>query len=172
MFDASPIVAHSCIVGNYFIAAPAEFLCLIIELSLAGATDSVASAREITKILATVNRTLPAPLRIAWSRVLILPAGQRIPFSRKGVILRKKLEQSFSAQISTLLGSTKFDPGPDILGSAPAIIRPALADSSWTEDTVATVLLDTLCSVLEIGKNLFEANLGSTFAEVKQSSLH
>jgi hypothetical protein len=99
------VIAHSAVVGNNFIAGAADFVCAIVELNEEGAKNVRASSAQITKTLSVINRGLAPPLRIAWSRVLVLDKGQNIPYTRKRTIFRKKLQEIFGEQLTSLLST-------------------------------------------------------------------
>lgn len=94
-------VAHCCVVGNNFIGRPSHVVCVIIQPS--SPKLSSREMAEITQTVASINRTLPPPLRISWSRVGILDDGTKIPYTRKGTIFRKKLEEYFGGFLDRLL---------------------------------------------------------------------
>lgn len=80
---------------------PSDVICIIIQpASLKLKSKELA---EITRAVASINKTLLPPLRIAWSRVGILDNGQAIPYTKKGMIFRKKLEEVFGDFLTCLL---------------------------------------------------------------------
>lgn len=86
-----PVITQSCIIGNNFLRGTAQVVCAIIEPTMTEYGRPPTS--DITRAIAAVNRTLAPLLRIAWSRVLVLASGEKIPFTKKHAIFRKKLEE-------------------------------------------------------------------------------
>lgn len=99
--NACPTVAHSCVIGNNFLGKPSDVICILIQPASPKLNSK--DLAEITRAVAAINKTLLPPLRIAWSRVGILDNGLAIPFTKKGMIFRKKLEEIFSDFLARLL---------------------------------------------------------------------
>uniref|UniRef100_A0A8H7XR57 Uncharacterized protein n=1 Tax=Psilocybe cubensis TaxID=181762 RepID=A0A8H7XR57_PSICU len=101
-------IAHCCVVGNNFLRKSSDVICLIIQPSstlvhTGKAKLSSEDLSEITRTLASINRSLLPPLRIAWSRVGILDNGVVIPYTKKGTLFRKRFQELFGEFIETLL---------------------------------------------------------------------
>src|SRR5277367_50262 len=105
--DQSPTIVRSCIVGNNFLGTSSQFICAIVELARDVTKSSTALLSEITRAIASANRTLAPPLRISWARVLALK-DQHIPITKKGAIFRKKLEV-FGDQLASLTGNSEHE---------------------------------------------------------------
>lgn len=159
--NSSAAIAQTCVVGNNFIRAPADFVCLIVEPIADAIGTSEALKKEVTRAVASVNRTLAPPLRISWRRVLILSEGQRIPFTKKGAVFRKKLESLFGVGMNSLIHGT-----PIKITDASAR-EPALNSSaSFTEAEVKSVVTDAVSEAFRYSINFSDEYAGTTFAEV------
>lgn len=101
---------------------------------------------QLVKALGTMNTSLPPNLRIPWSNVVILDNKATIPLSKKGAILRKKLEATFGTIIETL--------------PAPSIMDPHVIEGMKEK------ILSILQSVLQVPGTIFEEQPDSSFAEV------
>jgi hypothetical protein len=189
--NACSVIAHSAIVGNNFIAGAADLVCAIIELNEEGAKSVRASLSQITKTLSVINRGLAPPLRIAWSRVLVLDKGQKIPYTMKRTIFRKKLQEIFGEQLTSLL-STPFEQSASNVGkpttaelpptpvtrdpllsaavtSTSKTAAPTVSSSltpSVSEGEVRRIVFDAVCTSLGIPAHILRTNTESTFAEV------
>jgi len=95
-----PAITQSCVIGNNFLSGTAQVVCAIIEPTMT--KDEHPLTSDITRAIATVNRTLSPPLRIAWSRVLVLANRETIPITKKRTIFRKKLEEVFGERMRAL----------------------------------------------------------------------
>lgn len=166
--DQSRAVHRSCVVGDNFLRGASHVVCAILELSPDDTRGYHAALAEVTREIANVNRSLAPPLRISWSRVLILNQDQHIPITRKGAIFRKKLEEAFGDQLSALLSPADQQP----LGNSARTLQDggALANSGqFTEDSVASLLVDIVSNGLHIEKTVLQENHSATFAEVRSS---
>ena len=83
--DQCPAIARSCVVGNNFLRTSSQVICAIVEPARDPVKSSKALLSEITRAIASANRSLAPPLRISWSRVLVLK-DQHIPITKKGAI--------------------------------------------------------------------------------------
>lgn len=160
--NQSPAIAQCCVVGNNFLRASAQLICAIVELTSDGAKNRDSAITSITSALAAVNRTLAPPLRIAWSRVLILDDGQIIPLTKKRAIFRKKLESLFGEQLSKILE------GPSSKPAAGATIRaPPVSSLQFNRDEVASIVAETVSGALGLNGEVLEMNSHSLFSEVR-----
>lgn len=162
-------IARSCVIGNNFLKASSQVVCAIIEPVRDGpGSSAVLEVRlhDITRAIAAANRMLAPPLRIPWSRVLVLNESQQIPLTKKGTIFRKKLEDMFGEQMGMLLsrsGKTLF---------AQAEIEPAVNGGTFekaqtkTKDQISTIITDVVVEALQISPETLEDNPTATFAEV------
>lgn len=152
-------------VGNNFLLAAAQFVCVIIELPPEVSRHALSVNTEITKVVAAVNRTLAPPLRIAWSRILILNEDQHIPYTRKRTIFRKKLQTLFGDQLSIILTpraqTGKSTVTPSVQASTPAVSSPSLS-----KDAVENIVFDAVSAALGLSPKVLAENSQSTFAEV------
>ncbi|KAF8962890.1 hypothetical protein BDZ97DRAFT_1920218 [Flammula alnicola] len=197
VLNSCPSIAHSCIVGNNFMRKPSEFICAIIQpaaMSSSGPTSvsapgvdliSPKQVAEITKAIAAVNRTLLPPLRIAWSRVLILDKEKEIPYTRKGTIFRKKLEDVFGEFLATHLskkdgedanGTNHGSKSDGAVVSIPEkqasedIEAPDNLDKKWKRVDVEKLVTDTVAAILGIPVDVLNAHSDSSFAEFGMDS--
>ena len=159
ILNTSSAILQSCVIGNRFLGKAAEFICILIKPSTSNSKAMITS--QITKAVASINRTLPPPLRIAWSRVLILDEGQEIPYTRKRTIFRKKLEGIFGGQVARLLGNEDINQeqpakAPDRQESRPR----------WSKVDVMDKVLKTVADALQISITLLKIHPESSFAEV------
>ena len=167
-----PAIARSCIIGNNFLKVSSQVVCAIIE----PARDSPDSSavledrlRDITRAIAAANRSLAPPLRISWSRVLVLNESQQIPLTKKGTIFRKKLEDLFGEQLGMLLSRS----GKTLLAQAetePAVkggtIEVSQRAQTKTKDQISSIITDVVVEALQISSETLENNPSATFAEV------
>lgn len=164
--DRSTAIHRSCIVGDNFLRGASRVVCAILELSTGDSRGYRAALSEVTQEIAAINRTLAPPLRISWSRVLILNQDQHIPVTRKGAVFRKKLEEEFGDQLEAQLSLTlKRSPA-----SSPASLCKADSnngsETSHTDETVAISLLEIVSEGLQIEQRVLKENSSCTFAEV------
>ncbi|TFK38562.1 hypothetical protein BDQ12DRAFT_683838 [Crucibulum laeve] len=164
ILNQNPAIAHCCIVGNNFLKGPSQVVCAIIEPS-AQSPDSLLA--DITRAIASVNRTLAPPLRIAWSRVLILSEGQHVPYTRKGAIFRKKLEDLFGSHLSALLSSSESAEGDTATKRA---YLPPRIPSQLTEEEVGDAVIRIIAEAIGIPFDVIEMKSQSTFAELGMDS--
>ena len=165
-------IADCCVVGNNFLKGPSEFICAIIlpaypQLSspssaVKRAPISAKQMADITRAVASVNRTLPPPLRITWSRVLFLDEEKRIPRTKKGAVFRKKLEDEFGALLAShLTRKTEGEHGVSI--SPREDKRPS--SGMWTKDTAENLVTSSVAGILGISANALVTNADLSFAE-------
>lgn len=163
--NACPAIVHSAVVGNNFLRGPAQFVCIIIELAPGAQSERRSAHSEVTRAIASVNRTLAPPLRTPWSRVLILNEDQSIPYTKKGLIFRKKLESVYGEQLGQLL-ATGSRPGT---GRNPPVTKINGIAASFSKEVVAEIVRDAVSRALHLSENVLEENSTSTFAEVRVS---
>ncbi|KAF8529293.1 polyketide synthetase [Hysterangium stoloniferum] len=156
-------VAHCCVVGNTFSSSAADFVCAIIEITPDGAANIDSSMADISKALAAINRNLPPPLRIAWSRVLILDEDQHIPYTRKRIIFRKKLQALFGDRLLAFLNKSASvgKPQPHLQ---------SVATTGFDRNGIVNIVLDIVSDVLHIPPSILQASSDSTFAELGMDS--
>ncbi|KAJ3510158.1 hypothetical protein NMY22_g16056 [Coprinellus aureogranulatus] len=166
--DQSRAVHRSCVVGDNFLRGASHVVCAILELSPDDTRGYHAALAEVTREIANVNRSLAPPLRISWSRVLILNHDHHIPVTRKGAIFRKKLEEVFGDQLRALLSQADERP----LDHLPRSLQDGAVATSgrFTEDSVASLLTDIVSNGLHIDKTVLKENHGATFAELGMNS--
>ncbi|KAF9012744.1 hypothetical protein BDQ17DRAFT_1344564 [Cyathus striatus] len=151
-------IAHSCVVGNTFLSGPADFTCAILQLTGEALRNHRSAKLQISKVLASINGSLPPPLRISWSRILLLPSGQAIPYTKKGVVFRKKIQSLFGEQLEKqLLGYIDME-------------EPKATRITRTQNFVSDVILDAVSGILGIELNDLRDNLESSFAELGMDS--
>jgi len=157
--DACPAIARSCVVGNNFMRKASDSIFAIIQPALSNgeALPSSSDKVKITRAVATINKTLPPPLRISWSRVIILDRELQIPRTRKGAIFRKKLEQVFGKFLER--GLEVEHGGPDL----------AKLKSRLEKDQIVEETANVISEVLQITPNFLKENATCTFAEVIRS---
>ncbi|KAK0184742.1 polyketide synthetase [Armillaria mellea] len=158
MFDDNPVIARSCIVGNNFLRGASQFVCLIVELIAETTLTREEAYKEVTKTAATVNRSLPPPLRILWSRIIMLGAGSSIPLNRKHLIWRKKLESLFGVLVKGL-------PSPP----SPAATSSPLS-GSWTADAAKDIVIHSVSIALGLSEDFLLAHADAGFAELGMDS--
>ena len=181
-------IAHSAIVGNNFLSKASEYICAIIQPvpieTTSGPNHEAAlslQVSEITRKIAAVNRTLLPPVRISWSRVLILDPGVEIPYTKKGMVFRKKLEGLFSGALGGLVNKDAekakvgaltngangarsiFQPKVEVLREAEVL---KATSKKWNKDEVGRLVVEALASGLEIDLDVLRVNTEATFAEV------
>lgn len=143
-------------------------MCALIQLTPTGRLNLQQSEAQVSKVLASVNRTLVPPLRIAWSRVLFLDADQQIPFTRKRVIFRKKLEELFGGPLLARLSNSNSHP------KAPAtksnVSHKQGGTSAVSKDRVQRILVSVISRAVGVTEDLLRDNPESTFAEVSDDS--
>jgi len=171
ILNQCPSVARSCVVGNNFLRTSSQVVCAIID-PVRDENSSFSDSRlaEIIRTIAVANRGLAPPLRISWSRVLILNVGQQIPLTRKGAVFRKKLEEIFGEQLSNLLNRSD-DPRVSVktttLAPGPASTVGKYA-SGLNKDQIASIIVNIVVDALGITAETLENNPDATFAEVCQ----
>ena len=169
ILNQCPSIVRSCVVGNNFLRTSSQVICAIIE-PVRDESSSFSESRlaEITRTIAAANRGLAPPLRISWSRVLILNAGQHIPLTRKGAVFRKKLEELFEDQLGKLLNRSD-DPHvsakrmTSVPGPASTVGK---RTSGQTKDKIASIVVNIVVDALGITTETLENNPDATFAEV------
>jgi len=167
ILNQCPSITRSCVVGNNFLRTSSQVVCAIVELSNDG-SSAEAKIPAVIRAVATANRSLAPPLRISWSRVLVLPVGQQIPVTKKGAIFRKKLEDQFGAQLNELMTHGQ---GPaSTTGPTPNGNTTPIADSKpttvKTKDQIASIVSDIVVDALKVSAETLESNPEATFAEV------
>jgi hypothetical protein len=157
--DACPAIVRSCLVGNNFMRKASDSIFAIIQPALSNgeAVPSSSDKVKITRAVAAVNKTLPPPLRISWSRVIILDGELQIPRTRKGTIFRKKLEQLFGKFLES--GLEVEHGGADVVK-----VKSHLGKDQIIEETA-----NVISEVLQIKADFFKENATCTFAEVIRS---
>lgn len=147
--DASPFVSRSCLVGVGEGGA-AKCVCVIVEPNFSDG-DGV-GMKAVRKAVAVMNRDLAPPLRIAWSRILILGEGERLPLTRKRTIFRKKLGELFGERLARLINdrSRRAEMGREV-------------SRARVEETVLGVVEGCLGMEREMTEGVREC----TFAEVR-----
>jgi hypothetical protein len=154
----SSAISRSCIVGNNFLNTSSQVVCAIIQ-----PTDAEPRLSEITRAISVANRGLAPPLRISWSRVLVLKPGQEIPLTKKGAIFRKKLQELFGEQLSALLSHS--DEGiarQTEMKASPSLQRVQGRTRTQISNIVSNIVLQTL----RISEETMDDNAQATFAEV------
>ncbi|KAJ7666829.1 hypothetical protein DFH06DRAFT_1040341 [Mycena polygramma] len=159
ILDACPSIARSCVIGNNFLTGPSQFLCALIELP---PDVHLSVDLDISRAVRSVNRELAPPLRISWSRVLILDEGEQIPMTRKGLIWRKKLEALYGSRLAALLSPSN--------SAAPDSAPPLLSQTLPSQDFIRDVVLAIVANVLRISSEDLQLNADSTFAELGMDS--
>ncbi|KAF8207894.1 hypothetical protein K438DRAFT_1713428 [Mycena galopus ATCC 62051] len=158
--DASPSIARSCIIGNNFLRGSSLFLCALIELRADVDRNHPSTELEISRTLRTINRELVPPLRINWTRVIILEEGEKIPINKKRQIWRKTLEALFGVLVAALsVPSTHAS-----AGDTP--VRKTIPPQSVLKD----VVLATVAHALNLPAEILKVNAELTFAELGMDS--
>ncbi|KAJ7440338.1 polyketide synthetase [Mycena galericulata] len=161
--DACPSISRSCVIGNNFLRGSAQFICALVELRPGARPGAQPTNMDISRAVRGINRELAPPLRINWSRVIILEEGQLIPINRKGQIWRKKLETLFGHRVpSASDGITQ----PRTVAASPPEPRPSLTSERATRDVVLEIVAKGLC----LSSEILELNAQSTFAELGMDS--
>ena len=151
-------------IGNRFLGKAAEFICVLIKPATSNSNAIITS--QITRAVASINRTLPPPLRIAWSRVLILDDSQEVPYTRKRTIFRKKLEGMFGGQVARLLGNE--DNQQEQLAKAPDLQEHQPDESlRWSKVDVMDKVQKTVADALQISITVLKIHPESSFADVR-----
>lgn len=167
-----PAIARSCIFGNNFLKAPSQVVCAIIEPVRDNPETSAlpeARLREITRAIASANRGLAPPLRISWSRVLVLNGNQQIPLTKKGTIFRKKLEELFGEQMGSMLLNCS-EKVPLVQAEMEPIANGGSKDvQTKTRDQISNIITEVVVEALHISFETLENNPSATFAEVCES---
>ena len=171
ILNQCPSISRSCVVGNNFLRTSSQVVCAIVELSTddTGGSSAEAKIPAVIRAVATANRGLAPPLRISWSRVLVLPVGQQIPVTKKGAVFRKKLEDQFGAQLNELMthaqgpasttGPTPNGNTTPITNSKPTTVK--------TKDQIASIVSTIVVDALKVSAETLENNPEATFAEVR-----
>ena len=167
VLDQSPSIFRSCVVGNNFLRTSSQLVCAIIEPAKNSPLSREARLADITRAISSANRSLAPPLRISWSRVLILDDGHAIPITKKGAIFRKKLEELFGQQISALLYRSQEETAPQTEIEPAASLNRA---NGRTKDQIGRIVADIVFQTLRISAETLENNTDATFAEVSVSS--
>ncbi|KAF9557920.1 ketoacyl-synt-domain-containing protein [Agrocybe pediades] len=172
--NACPSIHRCAIAGNNFLRKPSDFVCAFIEPVL-GEQSKVSGKQvnEITKAVAAVNRTLPPQLRIAWSRVFILEKSSTIPYTRKGAIFRKKLEDHFGGLLTRPpIPPAEVERGIENTREAkPSVISNIeTSRKRWKPVEVREVVVATLARVLGMDIAMMRANSDSSFADFGMDS--
>lgn len=162
ILDQCPVIARSCIVGNNFLKTSSQVVCAIVEPVSGGSSSPESPLPKITRAIAAANRSLAPPLRISWARVLVLKEGQEIPMTKKGAIFRKKLEQLFGEQLSSLLSHS--DEG--IAPQTETKVATANRAHGKTNDEIAGIVSSIVIETLRISADTLDNNAEATFAEV------
>lgn len=169
ILDASEHIEKSAVVGDNFLNGSSQAVCAIVQPVVSQAMR----AEEIIKAVAQANRVLPPPLRISWSRVLILDDGDVVPITRKGGIWRKKLEDLFGSRIRKLVHEGLE--GSALKKVAPALFeeesltkpKPKDTQNSRSRDKVIAMVESIVLEALRVTSDILDANEGATFAEVR-----
>ncbi|KAJ6610193.1 hypothetical protein B0H10DRAFT_1883603 [Mycena sp. CBHHK59/15] len=170
ILNRCPVIAHSCVVGNNFLSGAAQFVCIIVELTPEAIKHPLSANSDITKVVAAVNRTLAPPLRIAWSRVLVLDEGVHIPYTRKRTIFRKKLQSLFGEQLSRLISSSASTRKPMLEHTSPDVSNTVADSSSWTKESAENIIFNAISDALGLSPDVLNDNSHSTFAELGMDS--
>ncbi|KAF8217001.1 hypothetical protein K438DRAFT_2007702 [Mycena galopus ATCC 62051] len=158
--DASPAIARSCIIGNNFLRGSSLFLCALIELRADVDRNHSWTKSEILQAIRTINRELVPPLRINWTRVIILEEGEQIPINKKRQIWRKTLETLFGPRVAALsIPSTNAS-------AEDAPLRRTVPSQSVLKD----VVLATVAHALNLPAETLKLNADLTFAELGMDS--
>ncbi|KAF9530718.1 hypothetical protein CPB83DRAFT_905059 [Crepidotus variabilis] len=165
ILDGSAYINKSAVVGNNFLRGSAHIICAIIE----PASTSSAHLEEIVKAIAQANRMLAPPLRISWSRVLVLDEGEVVPMTKKGLVWRKKLEDVFGARVEGLVSGSLKGISTGRNGSA-GTKKENANEVSKTRDEILAIVDGIVVDTLRISKDILEANEGVTFAELGMDS--
>ena len=173
ILDRCPVILRSCVVGNNFLKTSSQVVCAIIEPARHSHASQESILAEITRAIAAANRGLAPPLRISWSRVLILKDEQEIPITKKGAIFRKKLEALFGEQLAQLLSHSAEGLTP--LVHAAEAEKPRQSHSAnaevttpngKTKDEVKAIVSRIVLETLKISETAMENHDEATFAEV------
>ncbi|KAG7441749.1 ketoacyl-synt-domain-containing protein [Guyanagaster necrorhizus] len=156
-FDDNPVIARSCIIGNNFLRGASQFLCLIVELMPEATLTRKEAYEQVTKTVGTVNISLPPPLRILWSRILILGPDSSIPLNRKHLVWRKKLESLFWDLVKGL-------PAP-----SPAATS-SQRSGSWTTEAAKDIVIQSVSIALGLSEDILLAHSDASFAELGMDS--
>ena len=138
-------------------ASDSIFAIIQPALSNGEALPSFSDILKITRTVATVNKTLPPPLRVPWSRVIILDGELQIPRTRKGTIFRKTLEQVFGERVAFLERGLEVEHG----GADLEKLKSHLGKDQIIEETA-----NVISEVLQIKADFLKENATCTFAEV------
>ncbi|KAF8216995.1 hypothetical protein K438DRAFT_1798123 [Mycena galopus ATCC 62051] len=158
--DASPAIARSCIIGNNFLRGSSLFLCALIELRADVDRNHPSTKSEILGAIRTINRELVPPLRINWTRVIILEEGEQIPINKKRQIWRKTLETLFGPRVAALSIPSTNTSAED------APLHRTVPSQSVLKD----VVLATVAHALNLPAEILKLNADLTFAELGMDS--
>jgi hypothetical protein len=158
VLNTSSAISQSCVIGNRFLGSAAEFICLLIKPTTSNPNAVITS--QITRAVASINRTLAPPLRIAWSRVLILNEDQEVPYTSKRMIFRKKLEDMFGGQLARLLGNEDNQ-------EQPAKAPDHHESPRWSKVDVMDKVLKAVADALQISITVLKIHPESSFADVR-----
>ncbi|KAF8953962.1 hypothetical protein BDZ97DRAFT_1929174 [Flammula alnicola] len=168
ILNQCPAVVRSCVVGNNFLKTSSQVVCAIVRPVRDPSTPLESRLHKIiSRAISIANRGLAPPLRISWARVLVLKEGEEVPLTKKGAIFRKKLEQLFGEQLSTLLSRSDE-------GIAPQTeTKPATSSSraqGKTRDQIAAIVSNIVLQTLRISEETMDDNAQATFAELGMDS--
>ncbi|KAF8180341.1 hypothetical protein K438DRAFT_1725600 [Mycena galopus ATCC 62051] len=158
--DGSSLIARSCIIGNNFLRGSSLFLCALIELRAEIDRNHPSTKLDILRTIRRINRELSPPLRINWTRVIILEEGERVPINRKRQIWRKTLEALFGARIAALSAPSTHATSQGVPS------RKTVPSHSGVKD----VVLATVAHALNLPAENLMVNAELTFAELGMDS--
>ncbi|KAF7965781.1 hypothetical protein HWV62_41795 [Athelia sp. TMB] len=108
---------------------------------------------EVHAAVGRANRDLAPPLRIAWSRILVLNRGEALPLTRKKAIFRKKMGDLYKARLIETIRASDT-----ILSSRSGI------------NGVASTVSRVVSRCLSIDDDFLRENQDCTFAELGMDS--
>lgn len=142
ILDEHAAVARSCVVGDNFLNGTSSHICAIIEPS----DQTSKNDSTILRALASANRELPPSMRIAWSRVLVLQDGEKLPLTTKGVLFRKRMGELYRSRLDGRASET--------------------VTQSFSATDVHNFVANTIAEALGMPRSLLEDNRDCTLAEV------
>ncbi|KAF7970690.1 hypothetical protein HWV62_23296 [Athelia sp. TMB] len=151
IIDAAPAVVRSFVSGDTFGDGPARFVCVVVEPS--DGFEREAIMEEVHAAVGRANRDLAPPLRIAWSRILVLNRGEALPLTRKKAIFRKKMGDLYKARLIETIRASDT-----ILSSRSGI------------NGVASTVSRVVSRCLSIDDDFLRENQDCTFAELGMDS--
>ena len=163
--NKSSAILQSCVIGNRFLGRAAEFICVLIKPATSNSNAIITS--QITRAVASINRTLSPPLRIAWSRVLILDDGQEVPYTKKRTIFRKKLEEKFGGQVARLVGNEGNQQEQPAKAPERRERRERQESPRWSKEDVRDKVLKAVSDALQISISVLKIHPDSSFADVR-----